>query len=370
MTMRVLVDATALPENRGGVGRYVDGLVAALPGDVVVVCQERDAETFRRLAPGATVVGIAPLWSRTPARLVWEQLRLPGIARRLGADVIHSPHYTMPLLSGLPVVVTFHDATFFSDPRVHTAVKRSFFRFWIRLSTRRAAGIVVPSAATASELARFVRPRRAATTVAPHGVDAAVFHPPTGEQLDAARELVGSPDWIAFLGTLEPRKNLPALIAAYASLSTGRDAIPPLVLAGGAGWETQLDAAIAAVPAPGRVEKVGFLPLELLAAFLGGSRLVVYPSLGEGFGLPVLEAMASGAAVLTTPRLALPEVGGDAVEYSEPDSDALRKALDGLLSDDRRREELRRRAVARAALFTWAASAAHHLDAYRAAARA
>lgn len=367
MSMRVLIDATALPQNRGGVGRYVEGLVGALPGDVVVVCQERDVDTFRSLAPNATVVGIAPAWSRTPMRLIWEQLRLPFIARRLGANVIHSPHYTMPLLSRRPVAVTFHDATFFSDPSVHTTLKRAFFRSWIRLSTGRASAIVVPSAATASELARFVRPGRATTTVAPHGVDATVFHPPTAQQSDAARALIGGTEWIAFLGTLEPRKNLPALISAYASLAEGRDAIPPLVLAGGEGWDTHLDAAIGAVPTPGRVERVGFIPTGLLAPFLGGSRLVVYPSLGEGFGLPVLEAMASGAAVLTTSRLALPEVGGDAVAYSEPDAASLQAAIGELLDDDEKRTDLRRRGVARAALFTWAASAARHLDAYRSA---
>ena len=362
--MRVVVDATALPEDRGGVGRYVEGLLGALATELVIVCQRRDLVIFQRIAPAATVVPIRSVWRSTPLRLLWEQLVLPGLARRHHADVLHSPHYTMPLLARLPVVVTFHDATFFSDPGVHSTLKRFFFRAWIRVSARRAAGLVVPSAATESELRRYVE-LFAHVTVAHHGVDTGVFHPPTAESIDEVSRLVGASQWIGFLGTLEPRKNLPALVTAYARLSRGRGEVPTLALAGGRGWEQELDSAEESVVAPGRVVRLGFLPVDLLPAFLGGSVMVVYPSLGEGFGLPVLEAMASGAAVLTTRRLALPEVGGEAVAYSEPDSDALERAISDLLADEGAGSELRKRGIARASLFTWDASAKRHVDAYR-----
>jgi glycosyltransferase involved in cell wall biosynthesis len=365
--VRVLVDATALPADRGGVGRYVDGLLGALTGDVVIVCQARDRGLFEQLAPAAELVPIATTWSSAPLRLLWEQFALPRLARARRADVIHSPHYTMPLLARMPVVVTFHDATFFSDPEVHSALKRVFFRSWIRVSSRRAAVIIVPSAATESELRRFVALDPTPVVVAHHGVDTGVFHPPTAEAIAEVRDLVGGSDWIGFLGTLEPRKNLPALVTAYARLARRGGELPVLALAGGAGWERQLDEAERGVTVPGRVVRLGFLPLPLLPAFLGGSELLVYPSLGEGFGLPVLEAMASGAAVLTTPRLALPEVGGDAVAYCEPDSASIETALAALLDDGSARGELRARGVVRAASFTWAASAERHLEAYRAA---
>lgn len=364
------MDATALPADRGGVGRYVEGLLGALTGEVVIVCQARDREVFERIAPATTVVPIGSGWRFTPVRLLWEQLILPGMARRRRVDVIHSPHYTMPLLARIPVAVTFHDATFFSDPEVHSAMKRVFFRTWIRISSRRAASIIVPSAATESELRRFVSLDPTPVVVAHHGVEAAVFHPPSTGAIAQMRELVGGSDWIGFLGTLEPRKNLPALVNAYARLARRGGELPVLALAGGAGWERQLDEAERSVTAPGRVVRLGFLPLALLPAFLGGSELLVYPSLGEGFGLPVLEAMASGAAVLTTPRLALPEVGGDAVAYCEPDSDAIETAISALLADKPARAELRARGVVRAGSFTWAASAERHLEAYRMAIRA
>lgn len=371
--MRILIDATAVPADRGGVGRYVDGLVEALAPlvDIVVVCQRRDLDVFRALVPGVPLVAIGERWSRTPLRLIWEQLRLPAVAARAGADVIFSPHYTMPLLARRPRVVALHDATFFSDPQVHTPLKARFFRAWIRWSTRHADALVVPSVATGDEVRRYVRGGDDARFfVAPHGVDASVFHPPTPEEITRLREQLGIGDasWIAFLGTIEPRKNIPALVEAFGSVVAGRtEDAPVLVLAGARGWETALDDAIRALPSEARVVTPGYLPLERLRALLGGATLVAYPSLGEGFGLPVLEAMSSGAAVLTTRRLALPEVGGDAVAYAEPDAGALSRAISELLDDPRRRDELAALAVERAGLFTWRRSAEAHVRAFRAA---
>ena len=120
MAPRVLVDATAVPADRGGVGRYVDGLIAALgaaQADIAVACQRADAERYTRMAPHATVVPGPAAISHRPARLAWEQTGLPLVADQVGAQVVHSPHYTLPLRAGRPVVVTIHDATFFTQPR-------------------------------------------------------------------------------------------------------------------------------------------------------------------------------------------------------------------------------------------------------------
>ncbi len=144
---------------------------------------------------------------------------------------------------------------------------------------------------------------------------------------------------------------------------------PALVLAGGAGWDTSLDALLATLPPSVTVLRPGYLPLADLPGLLGGALLVAYPSLGEGFGLPVLEAMACGAPVLTTRRLALPEVGGDAVAYTDVDADSIAVALRSLLADADRRAALSAAAVERAAGFTWAASAQAHLASYERALR-
>src|SRR5664279_5051854 len=360
---RVLLDATAIPAERGGVGRYVDNLTEALDAAgaaLSVVCQNRDAEGFARLAPHSRIIPAAEELDSRSARLAWEQTTLARLANRLPVDVIHSPHYTMPLAASVPVVVTLHDATFFSDRGLHLGVKGRFFRAWTRTSLRRAAVCVVPSRATADELVRHTHADRAA------------FRVPEPAEITRVAEFLGlgEQQWIAFLGTLEPRKNVPALVRAYIRAMTTREDRPALVLAGAPGWDPGVEPAIAAVPDGMTLIRPGHVPVELLPGLLGGAQVVVYPSLGEGFGLPVLEAMACGATVLTTRKLALPEVGGDAVAYTGTGAGDIAAALSDLLDCPDRRAELSAAAIERASGFTWASSAEDHHVAYERAASA
>jgi glycosyltransferase involved in cell wall biosynthesis len=367
--VRLLFDSTAIPADRGGVGRYVECLLpslATLGVEIVVVCQQRDASGLAELVPSAEIV-LAPLNTRRrPVRLAWEQLGLPSIIRRTGVDLVHSPHYTMTRRSAVPVVVTLHDATFFSHPALHSALKARFFRAAIRTAVSRADAIVVPSQATSREIRRFAGGDPKRFHVAYHGVDEAVFHPvDVSEQERVARTIgAGSAGYVGFLGTLEPRKNVPALVRAWSAAVSSLPDPPDLVLAGARGWDAGVGPAVAGVPAHGRVIQPGYLPLEDLPGFLGGARLVAYPSLGEGFGLPVLEAMACGAAVLTTRELSLPEVGGEAVAYCGVDEDSIRVAMMRLLADEQERTRLGVAAVERARGFTWDASARQHVAAY------
>ncbi|MGH3827652.1 MAG: glycosyltransferase family 4 protein, partial [Pseudonocardiaceae bacterium] len=374
----MLIDVTAVPAERGGVGRYVDCLVAALDADgaaPMVVCQPRDAEHYGALAPRADVLPAKERLVTRTARLTWEQTRLPWLLRRARIEVLHCPHYTMPLAGQVPIVVTLHDATFFTDPRVHSPIKARFFRAWTRTSLRRADVCVVPSESTARELGRVADADPSSLHVVHHGVDADRFHPPSPEEIAAVQHrlgLGGSP-YVAFLGALEPRKNVPALIRGFALASqiwasqtfAGRSDPPVLVLAGPPGWDSRVERELRALPAHIRVIRAGYLPLAELSGFLGGAAVVAYPSRGEGFGLPVLEAMATGAAVLTTRRLAIPEVGGDAVAYCGIAAEDIAAGLVGLLGDPARRAELSAAGQRRAKDFSWAASAARHREAYR-----
>ena len=360
-----------MPADRGGVGRYVDGLVAALDArgaDLALVCQRADTERYGALAPSARVVAGPAAIAHRPARLAWEQTGLPLVAARVGAQVLHAPHYTLPLRSGRPVVVTLHDATFFTDPQMHTPVKGTFFRSATRTALRRAARCVVPSRATRDELVRILAADATRIDVAYHGVDARAFAVPSEAEKAHVRERLGlTGPYLAFLSTLEPRKNVPGLVRGWVRACADRPDPPALVLAGGAGWDDEVDGAVAEVPGHLRVLRPGYLRFADLPGFLGGALLVAYPSFGEGFGLPVLEAMATGAPVLTTRRLSLPEVGGDAVAYTEPDPDSIAAALGSLLDDPDRRARLGAAGRERAVEFTWDASAEAHLASYAAA---
>lgn len=372
--MRVLIDATAVPADRGGVGRYVDELVPELVAagvELALVVQRRDVDHYTRLAPTASVIPAPRRIARRPVRMVWEQIGLPLLIRKVKPEILHSPHYTLPLLARVPVVVTLHDATFFTTPELHLRSKALFFRAAIWIASRRAAGLVAPSRATRDEVVRLVGARPEKFTVAYHGVDHEMFHPTDADEQERVRASLGLTEatYVGFLGTLEPRKNVPALIRAWVRACVGRSEPPALVLAGGRGWDTAIDDAVAEVPAGLTVLRPGYLPLEDLPAFLGGSVVLAYPSLGEGFGLPVLEAMACRAAVLTTRELSLPEVGGDAVAYCGTDEASIATELVALLDDADRRASLAAAAVDRAATFTWAQAARDHVAAYERALR-
>lgn len=363
--MRVMFDATAVPPDRRGVGRYVDSLLPELENggiDLTIVVQNDDAEHYATLCPRADIVTAPPAIRRRPVRLVWEQTGLAGVARRLRPDVVHSPHYTRPLAMRTPSVVTLHDATFFSHPEVHERSKRVMFRGWSRLAPRIADRCIAPSKATRDEIVKYTGADPARIDVVHLGVDQSLFHPPTDQEVSAVRRRLGvDGPYVAFLGTIEPRKNIPALIEAYAQV-----ALPgwSLVLGGGAGWGDDLDQVVAALPTDVRVVRAGYLPAEELAGFLGGAHLVAYPSLGEGFGLPVAEAMACGSAVLTTRKLALPEIGGDAAYYTETDAGSIGAGLAELMTDDALRRRLVDRGRAQAARFTWAKAADGHIACY------
>lgn len=366
--LRVLLDATAVPPDRGGVGRYVDAIVPELArlAAVTVACRPSEAESFA--AVGAEPVTVPASSRGRGARLAWEQTGLVRLVRRIRPDVLHSPHYTTALRSGVPTVVTLHDATFFSHPEVHSAVKRRFFRLATQVAVRRADVLVVPSRATATEVARYTGAAPDAFEVAYHGVDMEVFRPVGDRERRRVRQSLGvTGTYVGFLGTLEPRKNVSALVRAWALAVGDRPDPPALVLAGGPGWDRAIEPAVrdATADRPDlRVIRPGYLPLSDLPGFLSGAEVLAYPSLGEGFGLPVLEAMATGAVVLTTRMLALPEVGGDAVAYAGTSDVEIAAALADLLEDPARRAALASAALTRARGFTWAASAQAHLAAY------
>jgi glycosyltransferase involved in cell wall biosynthesis len=373
VALRVLVDATDVPADRGALGRYVDGLVGALGSagaDLAVVCQRADEERYGRLASGARIVAGPTAITHRSARLAWEQSGLPVVAQQVNADVIHVPYYSMPLRPGRPTVVTVHDVTFFTEPELHTAVSAMFFKSAIRTAARRAARLLVPSKATRDELVRVLGADPTKVDVAYHGVDHRLFHRPDQRQVSQVSERLGlhGKPYIAFLGSLEPRKNVAALIGGWAGAVADIADPPALVLGGGGGWSEEVDAAVAAVPPHLRLCRPGYLPFAELPGFLGGALVVAFPSRGEGFGLPVLEAMACGAPVLTTHCTSLPEVGGEAVAYTEPDADSIRVSLRALLHDPERRSTLGMAGHARAQEFTWAASAEAHLACYQRAA--
>ena len=338
-------------------GRYVDDLVPELIAsgvNLAMAVQQRDVAHFSAKVPSAHLFPVPESMESRGARMAWEQTGLPALIHRIRPDVLHSPHYTFPALHQVPVVVTLHDATFFSRA--------------IRRAVRGSDALIVPSQATRDETIAYAGGDPERFHVAYHGVDTSVFHPvDDAERARVAASLgLEGKRYIGFLGTLEPRKNVPNLVRAWIDVFRDSEDAPALVLAGGPGWDEEIEPVLAQVPRHLNVLRPGYLPLEDLPGFLSGCEILAYPSIGEGFGLPVLEAMACGAAVLTTRELSLPEVGGDAVAYCGSDVQAIARGLVVLDAQPERRRALGAAALDRAAEFTWKASAQAHVEAYRA----
>src|SRR5256886_7215134 len=253
---------------------------------------------MRLARQGGVVAGPAAHADRS-ARLAWEQSGLPVVAQQVDADVIHVPYYSMPLRPGRPTVVTVHDVTFFTEPELYSSVGAMFFKSAIRTAARRAARIIVPSKATRDELERVLKADPTKIDVAYHGVDHRLFHRPDPQQVLQVANRLGlhAKPYIAFLGLLEPRKNVASLITGWAGAVADLDNPPALVLGGGGGWSDEVDAAVASGPPHLRLIRPGYLRFSDLPGFLGGATAVAFPSRGGGVRLPVPGAMPVPAPV-------------------------------------------------------------------------
>lgn len=378
--MRLLIDVSAVPERPVGAGVYTRELVRELSAeanddlDLHLLSRRGDAERWRALAPMSTVHPATP--DGRAARLAWEQARGASLAEKLGIDVWHGPHYTFParIAKDTGVVVTIHDMTFLDYPQSHERSKVAYFSRMLRAGAKRAQVLVVPSKVTADRLGELLSPR-GEIMVAHHGANFERFIPAATQGVSAQADLallrrIGvQPPYLAFVGTIEPRKDIPTLVRAFARLGATRPDLR-LVLAGPPGWGS--DAARQAVAASGaasRVIKTGWLDDAAIPALLRRCEAVVYPSLAEGFGLPALEALACGAPLVTTSGTAMHEVAGDAAVVVTPgDWLGLATAIERILDAPALSDRLRSAGPARAGSFTWQASASTHLAAYRIAA--
>ncbi len=368
--MRLLLDVSAVPSRPVGAGVYTVELARSLDArhdvDLVLACRSDDRRRWRGIAPGAHTLDAAP--ARRPARVVWEQTRAHTLADAVHADLWHGPHYTMPRRLAVPAVVTVHDLTFVEHPEWHERTKVAFFRRMLRDSARRAAVLVAISRYTARGIEEHLHPV-GQVVVVPHGVDHDRFRPvPAGDpaDLDLLRAIGVRPPFLAFAGTVEPRKDLPTLVAAFARVAAARPDLR-LVLVGGDGWGSSgLHGAIERSGVATRIIRPGYVPDAALPALFRQSEAVVYPSLVEGFGLPALEALACGAPLISTTGSAIEEVVGDAAVLVPPhDEAALAAAMTHVLDDGTRNAHRRAAGVTRAAPYTWAASAEGHVAAYR-----
>lgn len=364
--MRIGFDGTPLLGSRTGVGWYTHELVGAVadlaPSDELVVLpiSWRAARRPLRLPYRANVVVERKPLPARPLWAVWDRVAFPPLEWLVRCDIFHATNYLAPPSSRVPVVVTVHDVGFLHHPDSVTPAVRRMARVLPGV-LRRAAGIIAVSAFTAQELVDWLPEVADRVTVVPNGGHAR----PAPVAAAPAAAPSGRP-YVLMLGTLEPRKNVPLALDALDVLRR-RGADLRLVLAGGASPLLDVGALLRERGlSPEEVTVAGYLDDARVAALLAGARALVFPSLYEGFGMPLLEAMEAGVPVVGVRAGATPETVGDAALLVEPgDAEGLAGAMERAAFDEGTRAALVAAGHVRAGQLTWDRAAAATLELYR-----
>lgn len=346
---------------RAGVSQYTEQILRRLAidaparGDVVTVFAGPDDPPVRFVPSGIDWRQSRLPTGHAPGRIVWEQAVAPFAGARAGLDVLFCPLNVVPLVGRIPSVVTVHDLAFLAHPEAFHPSRRRYLTAMTRLSVRKARHVIAVSEHTKADLVHHFGIAADRITVIPNAADSR-FRPEADQRIiDEFRHAHDLPErFVLFVGTLEPRKNLRRLIEAVARIATD-DPQLKLVIIGATGWLTSdIAPLVTRLKLADRVIFMGYVDDDDLPRFYQAATVFCYPSLYEGFGLPVLEAMACGTPVVTSNTSSLPELAGDAALLVNPtDVDAIADGLRLLLSDTTRREVLVTAGLQRASTYSW-----------------
>ena len=367
---RFVLDARTATDHFPGIGRYVSHLASnlaqLLASDEQLLLLHNTKVHSGWLLPPAQA-NVAYLDTAVSPFSLQQQWKIPRLLRQAKASVYHSAYYLMPYRPGIPTLLTLYDLIPEQFPQLVSPRACLLFRLTTRLALRAGDHFLAISEATRNEfLARYpLDPAR--ITAIPLAADAH-FAPQPETAVTTLHQKLNLPEqYVLYLGINKPHKNLEQLVAAWATLVKQMPDAPQLIIAGA--WDERYKGMKTAVSQQNLRQKVRFLGPVLdvdLPALYSGATLFVFPSLVEGFGLPVLEAMACGTAVACAHCSSLPEVGGDAVAYFDPtNSRQMADVLLGLLRDKAKCQEMAKKGLVRAGKFSWRKTAVATLAHYR-----
>jgi glycosyltransferase involved in cell wall biosynthesis len=348
--MRIGFDTTALAVSKSGVGVYTENLLSHLSQ----VCNGNDS--------------IIELTHRSPCRrpinkTLWMQTILPYRLLHDSVDVCHFTNSVAPLCTGCPTVLTIHDMTLWLYPGYHYRKRLLSMRPLIPIAARHARAIIAVSESVRADIVRILGVPADKVHVVYSAPSDQFRRLPPDSTIAVRRKYALPEQFVLYVGTIEPRKNLVRLLEAFASLPHRP---PALVIVGARGWkDQQVFAAVERLGLQQSVCYLGYVPQEELIALYNLAQVLAFPSLYEGCGLPVLEAMACGTPVVTSRRGGLVEMAGDAAEFVDPT--CVQSIADGLhrvLTDPYRQADLREKGYAQVRRFSWRATAARTWQIY------
>jgi glycosyltransferase involved in cell wall biosynthesis len=363
--MRIGIDATALYGRYGGVQYAVWNLLFALCRQendheyIVYIPANGPPQRLRQKFDSRWQWRVLPFnGQQRLTRIAWQQLALPGLLKHDQCDLSYAPTYIAPVLSPVPVVLTVFDIIALEHPQFATAANRFHYQLLLPASIRRAAQIAVPSEDVRQKIGeRFGAKVLLKSHVIPLGLEPLFFEEKNIALINTVREQYQLPQkYFLFVGNREPKKNIDGLIAAYQLLKKSREDAPALVLAGGARpWKNpsiMID----------DLHEIGYIRRRHLPALYAGSAGLIFPTLAEGFGLPVLEALASGTPVITTRAVPIPGIKNVAQIVNANSSQRIAGAMEKLLDDPEITNLSRAKGPEFAAPFTWKRTAEQMLE--------
>ena len=365
--MRIAIDARKLHDY--GIGTYVRNLVGQLarqegPETYALICGGADAQFVRSLGPR-----FEPIVERAGNYSVLEQISVPLTLRRAGIDLFHAPHYVISPLTRCPTVVTIHDCIHLRFPQyLPNRAAHVYARAMMSMAARRARRILTVSHASKEDILRYLKVPAAKIEVIPNALDARLAITPSDDDVTRVRERFQlRSSFILYAGNIKPHKNVDRLIEAFAILRRQRSGDLKLLIIGDEiSKYPNLRRLVHRFQLHQHVRFLGFVPDATLAVLYRLASAFVFPSLYEGFGLPPLEAMASGTPVITSNVSSLPEVVGDAALLIDPmNAAAIADAMGQVLDDPALRAELIKRGCERVKAFSWERSAARTRAVYR-----
>ena len=371
--MNILIDFTQIPKQKVGVGVYALNLVKQiaeldLENSYYILVQDDEHSLDSLERDNFKLINVqSRIFRKVVFRLLLEQWVIPYIIIKNRIDVVHSLHYSFPLLaSGAKRIVTIHDMTFFKFPRYHEIIKRYYFSFFIHLVARMADGVISLSESTLRDFISLTGARRDKVSVVHLGVDWSRSSFPN-ERAELIKKKYGiDGKYLLFVGMIEPRKNIANLILAYNKLlKVNKDY--HLVIVGKKGWgHGEVFDLIDDLRLHDRITFTGFVEEEDKPFIIRDAKIFVYPSIYEGFGIPVLEALSLGIPTITSNVSSLPEITGGAALLVDPTNvDELYLGIKRLLEDETLYQELKKKAILQARKFSWMKTAQKTIELYR-----
>jgi glycosyltransferase involved in cell wall biosynthesis len=365
--VRIAIDARKLRDY--GIGTYVRNLLRHLARqdrvtEYVVLCRKSDQQLASQLGENFRAV-----LDSSPGYSLREQLTVPLDLKRAGVDLFHAPHYVLPPLTPCRSVVTIHDCIHLRFPQyLPSRLGYAYARSSLWVATHRSSRILTVSEASKRDILRYFNVREEKIAVIPNAIDERFWLPPAPDDVERVRERyqLNNP-FVLYAGNIKPHKNLERLIEAFHILKKhGFDEVKLLIIGDEISKYATLRRAVHRYKLHKHVRFFGFVEDQTLAILYRLAAVFVFPSLYEGFGLPPLEAMASGTPVITSSVSSLPEVVGDAALLIDPsESDAIADAMRRVLEDAGLRRDLRERGLARARHFSWERSIARVREIYQ-----